>query len=185
MRALESDAVLEGIDRYADKHFLHIVNREKARLLERLVKKHKPKLALETGTLVGYSAIWIARNLPASGRLVTVEVSKRRADEAVKNIAAAGLSGKVDVVVGDALDVMRKIHGRVDFVFFDVADYLACLEALEKNGCVGKGSIIVANNVKWFWSQLQGYIGHVRDSGKYKSSFHDFGFDGMEVSVRR
>ena len=72
-----SENVLEQIDLYADKHFLHIVDRKKGLLLEKLVRRRKPKLALETGTLVGYSAIRIARNLPRNGRLLSVEISKR------------------------------------------------------------------------------------------------------------
>jgi len=185
MKPSKSDKVLERIDAIADKKFLHIISREKGRLLERLVRKHKPMLALETGTLVGYSAIRIARNLPKNGRLISIEINRNKAAEARKNIAAAGLADKVDVLVGEASKVISKMNAKTDFVFFDVADYLKCLNELEGNGCLPKGSVVVANNVKWFNSRLQPYLDHVRNSGRYKSSYLDLGFDAMEVSVKQ
>lgn len=180
-----SEKVLEQIDRYADEHFLHIVNRKKGLLLEKLVRRCKPKLALETGTLVGYSAIRIAKNLPKNGRLVSIEINKHRAEEAKRNIMAAMLADKVEVVVGEALSVISTLRTEVEFVFFDVADYFQCLRKLEKNGCIKPGCVVVANNVRWFNKQLQPYLAHVRESGKYKSAYYDLGFDGMEVSIRR
>lgn len=181
----KSDAVLQQIDALANKVFLHIISREKGKLLETLVKKHRPLLAVETGTLIGYSAIRIARNLPKDGKLISIEINKEKAAEAKKNIAAAGLAKNVDVVVGDANKVMGRIRSKVGLIFFDVADYLKCLEKLEANGCMGKGSVVVANNVRWFSEKLQPYLKHVRDSGMYKSSNFDLGFDSIEVSVKK
>lgn len=180
-----SEGVLKQIEASAAKRFLHIVNPEKGSLLEKLVRKHKPIVAVETGTLVGYSAIRIARNLPGNGRLISIEINKSKAEEARKNIAAAGLAGKVEVVISDALSAISRLNGQVGFVFFDVADYLECLKKLEEQSCIGKGCVVVANNVRWFAEQLQPYLWYVRKSGNYSSAYHDFGFDGMEVSVRR
>lgn len=177
--------VLMRIEERAAKDSLHIVGKEKAGLLETLVRKHKPKVALETGTLVGYSAILIAGNMPKDGRLISIEIDKARTETAKRNIAEAGLSGKISVVIGEAASLMGGFKGRFGFVFFDVADYLQCLRTLEQNGCIGAGSVIVANNIKWFGEKLQPYLGHVRNSGKYKSVCYDFGFDGMEVSIKK
>lgn len=91
----------------------------------------------------------------------------------------------MEVVVGDAFEVISTLKGTVDFMFFDVADYLKCLRRLEDNGCIGHGCVVVANNIRWFSSQLQPYLSHVRNSGKYRSTYHDFGFDGIEVSIRK
>ncbi|MBI3037186.1 class I SAM-dependent methyltransferase [Candidatus Woesearchaeota archaeon] len=181
----KTEKVLAHIEELANKRFLHIVSSRKAELLEKLVRKSKPAFAVETGTLIGYSAIRIARNLPVNGKLVSIEINKLRAAEAGKNISAAGLSGKVDVVVGEAASVLGSLKSGVNFVFFDVADYLACLKALERNGCIEEGCIVVANNVMWFADRLAPYLAYVRKSGLYRSVYYDFGFDGMEVSLKK
>lgn len=181
----KTEKVLEQIEELANKRFLHIVSSQKAELLERLVRKNKPAFAVETGTLIGYSAIRIARNLPVNGKLVSIEINKSRAAEARGNIAAAGLADKVEVVVGEAAAVLDDLKENIGFVFFDVADYLACLKALESNDCIEEGCLVVANNVRWFADRLAPYLDHVRKSGLYSSVYYDFGFDGMEVSIRR
>ncbi|MBI2550150.1 class I SAM-dependent methyltransferase [Candidatus Woesearchaeota archaeon] len=180
----KTEKVLAHIEELANKRFLHIVSSQKAELLERLVRKNKPAFAVETGTLIGYSAIRIARNLPVNSKLVSIEINKFRAAEARKNISEAGLADKAEVVVGEAANVMGSLRAKAGFVFFDVADYLACLKALESNGCIGKGCTIVANNVMWFADKLAPYLAYVRKSGPYSSVYYDFGFDGMEVSIR-
>src|ERR1700733_4737203 len=63
---------------------------------------------LELGTLGGYSAIWLARALPEDGLLVTLEIENKHADVAASNLARAGLSSKVEIVVGPALDTLAK-----------------------------------------------------------------------------
>jgi predicted O-methyltransferase YrrM len=65
---------------------------------------------LEIGTLGGYSTVWLARALPAGGRIVTIEFDPHHADVARANIAREGLSDKVDLRVGAALDVLPKIE---------------------------------------------------------------------------
>jgi predicted O-methyltransferase YrrM len=78
---------------------------------------------LEIGTLGGYSTIWLARALPADGRLISLEASAKHADVARANIEAAGLSGVTEVRVGQALDTLPKLEeegaGPFDFVFID------------------------------------------------------------------
>jgi predicted O-methyltransferase YrrM len=79
--------------------------------------------ALEIGALGGYSTIWIARALPDDGRLISLELDGKRADVARRNVARAGLGGKVEVRTGAALASLPKIeaegHGPFDFVFID------------------------------------------------------------------
>src|SRR5258707_28165 len=78
---------------------------------------------LEIGTLGGYSTIWLARALPAGGRLVTLEADPRHAELARANIARAGLEGVVDLRLGKALDTLPGLAadriGPFDLVFID------------------------------------------------------------------
>jgi predicted O-methyltransferase YrrM len=77
------------------------------------------KRILEVGTLGGYSTIWLARALPSDGRLVTLECDPRHAEVARANLQRAGLTGRVEVVVGDALITMPTLAGPFDLVFID------------------------------------------------------------------
>ena len=78
---------------------------------------------LELGTLGGYSTIWLARALPEGGKMISIEFDKHHAEVARKNIDHAGLSQKVDIRVGKALDILPDIiaakEGPFDMIFID------------------------------------------------------------------
>src|SRR3990172_8946557 len=83
-----------------------VVGREKGRLIRRLLARHRPMSAIEIGSLIGYSAILIAGNLPPRGRLVCVEAHDYLAGVVRLNVEAAGLRKRVTVVSGDAIRVI-------------------------------------------------------------------------------
>ena len=121
------------------------------KMLHLLARIAGARKALEIGALGGYSTIWIARALPADGRLVTLEADERHAAIARANIARAGLSDKVEVRVGAALDTLPQIEaeglGPFDFVFIDAdkennPHYLAWALRLSR-----PGTTIVVDNV--------------------------------------
>ena len=121
------------------------------KLLHLLARMAGARKALEIGALGGYSAIWIARALPPEGRLVTLEADETHAKVAQENVARAGLTGKVDIRVGPALDNLPKVEaeglGPFDFVFIDAdksnnANYLAWALRLSR-----PGTVIVVDNV--------------------------------------
>jgi predicted O-methyltransferase YrrM len=88
-----------------------------------LAQMQNPKKILEIGTLGGYSTIWLARALPDDGRLITLEFSPKHAEVARANIARAGMSPKVEIRVGPALDTLPLLaaekRGPFDFIFVD------------------------------------------------------------------
>jgi predicted O-methyltransferase YrrM len=123
------------------------VSPAQGRLLELLARLCGARAILEIGTLGGYSTIWLARALPADGRLVTLEADPHHARVARENLSRAGLSGVVEVVQGPALATLPGVPGPFDLVFIDAdkersADYLAL--ALERSRV---GTLIVADNV--------------------------------------
>lgn len=93
------------------------------KLLNLLVRFVQAKRVLEIGTLGGYSTIWMARALPADGRLVTLEFEPRHAAVAKRNIEAAGLSHLVDIRIGKAVNTLPQLAaegvGPFDFIFID------------------------------------------------------------------
>src|SRR5262249_22464993 len=93
------------------------------KLLHVLARAHGARNILEIGTLGGYSTIWLARALPAGGRLITLESELRHTEIAQANIARAGLSSVVDLRLGKALDTLPKLGaegcGPFDLIFID------------------------------------------------------------------
>ncbi len=121
------------------------------KMLHLLARIAGARKALEIGALGGYSTIWIARALPAGGRLITLEADERHASVARANVARAGLADKVEVRVGAALDSLPGIEAEglapFDFVFIDAdkennANYLAWALRLSR-----PGTTIVVDNV--------------------------------------
>jgi predicted O-methyltransferase YrrM len=121
------------------------------RLLMMLGQAAGARRILEIGTLGGYSTIWLARALPADGRLVTLEYEPRHAKIAEANIARAGFSAQVEVRQGKAADSLAAMIAAgekpFDLVFIDAdkQGYPAYLEAVLQ--LVRPGSIIVADNM--------------------------------------
>src|SRR3954447_9209822 len=76
------------------------VSAAQGRLLELMIRMSGARSVLEVGTLGGYSTIWMARGLPADGRLVTLEIDPKHADVAGDNVRDAGLSDRVQIMVG-------------------------------------------------------------------------------------
>jgi len=91
------------------------------------------KRVLEIGTLIGYSAILIAKNMDPAGEFITVEINPASAVKARENIRKAGLQKNIIVVTGNTLDVIPAIPGPFDMVFIEAADseYFAYLKLAE------------------------------------------------------
>ncbi|MET8896816.1 O-methyltransferase [Streptomyces albogriseolus] len=121
------------------------------KLLQLLAQLQGARRVLEIGTLGGYSTIWLGRALPADGRLVTLEYDPRHAEVAVRNIARAGLAGRVEVRVGPALESLPRLADErpppFDLVFID-ADKANNPHYVEwALRLTAAGSLIVLDNV--------------------------------------
>ncbi len=162
---------------------LPAIGREKGRVIRRLIERHRPKRALELGSLFGYSAILIGGSLPPGGRLTCIEAGDFLADVVRRNAEAAGLGKRVTVVVGDALRVIPLLRSRFDFVLIDAVkeDYLDYLRSLEPR--LERGAVVVADNTGISRRAVKPYLDYVRSSPRYQTREYDFGWDRMEVSI--
>jgi predicted O-methyltransferase YrrM len=127
------------------------VSPTQGKLLHVLARVQGARRILEIGTLGGYSTIWLARALPADGRLISLEIDPRHAEVAQTNLDRAGLSSAVEIRLGPALDTLPKLvtegRGPFDLIFIDAdkpgyADYLKWSLRLAR-----KGTLIIADNV--------------------------------------
>ncbi len=89
------------------------------KLLHLLASTAGARRILEVGTLGGYSAIWLARALPEDGRLVTLELDPDYAEVARRNLAHAGMTERVEIRIGPAIESLPLLEGPFDLVFID------------------------------------------------------------------
>jgi predicted O-methyltransferase YrrM len=170
---------------------LPIIGPKRGRVLDEVIEAHKPSKILEVGTLVGYSAIRMARHLKDGETITCVELRDEMARRASSNFERAGLSDRIRVIVGDAREVLPTLKEPLDMVFLDAVkeDYLFYLISIER--LLHKGSVVVADNVKSHAGEVASYLDYVRNSGRYTSTYREslpnFGAgpgDAVEISVR-
>lgn len=182
--------VLSEIESIAKKNSLPSIGPIKGEIIIDIIKKYKPKRILEIGTLHGYSAILMANCLLSvnnnAGKdndnanketIVTcLEIDQQLANIAKKNIEKAGLSDKIKVINGDALEIIPKLdnnnHYRFDLVFIDAVknQYLEYLKLVEENDLMNKeAAVVIADNVLIYENEMRDYLDYVRNSGRYNS----------------
>ncbi len=119
------------------------VSASEGKLLHVLTLLSGARRILEIGTLGGYSATWMARALPADGRLISLEIDPHHADVARRNLERAGLAHKVEIHVGPALETLARLEAEgeapFDLVFIDAdkdgyVDYLHKAVPLTREG---------------------------------------------------
>jgi caffeoyl-CoA O-methyltransferase len=127
------------------------VSPTEGQLLHVLARLCRAERILEVGTLAGYSTIWMARALPPTGRLISIEAEPKHAEVARANLDRAAVASRATVRVGRALDVLAELEREgtrpFDMVFID-ADKAPYLEYLRwALRLTRPGSLIVADNV--------------------------------------
>ena len=127
------------------------VSPNQGKFLQMLAQLMGARSILEIGTLGGYSTIWLARGLRAGGHLITLEVDPKHADVAQLNVSRAGLSDVVELLRGNALEILPRLaterRGPFDFIFIDadkqnIPTYFAWALKLSR-----PGSLILVDNV--------------------------------------
>ena len=124
------------------------ISPEQGQFMAVLMKMLKVKKALEIGTFTGYSALCVARALPADGRLIACDVSEEWTSIGRRYWQEAGVADKIDLRIGPALDTLQGLiddgqGGTFDFAFIDADKenypgyYEACLALLRGGGVVG------------------------------------------------
>lgn len=114
----ESDPILLELEAYAKEHKVPIITKEVAEYLKMMLKIKKCHNALEIGTAIGYSGIYIARQI--TGQLTTIEIDEERFEEAKVNFKKADISNVVQIL-GDATEKIKEIQENFDFIFIDAS----------------------------------------------------------------
>lgn len=171
MTALVQPAVVEyfsGLSRLPHPHLdviaregraegLPIVFPETGALLHALVRLSGARRVLEIGTAIGYSTVWMATALPEDGQIISLERDAARAARARAHAEAAGVGGRVHVMIGDASRFLHKVAGPFDLVFQDgdKPGYVAMIDRLAE--LLRPGGTLVADNVLWSGAVIPGF----------------------------
>lgn len=152
-----SDPILDAIARDGETKNLPLVDAEVGALLRVLATAIGARRILEIGTAIGYSGVWLAGALPADGLLFTMEKDVERAKTARENFERAGLSSKVNVIVGDAGLIINKVSGPFDLIFQDGHKplYVTLLDKLV--ALLRPGGLLITDNVLWDGEVVPGF----------------------------
>jgi predicted O-methyltransferase YrrM len=143
------DEVLAEIEAEAAKRKIPIVGPAVARILHQLALMIGAKTVFEMGSAVGYSTIWWARAVGEGGRVIYTDGNPKNATEARSYFQRAGVSDRITIKTGDALELLSEQKQEFDIIFNDVDkdDYPRVLRlALPK---LRKGGLFVTDNVLW------------------------------------
>ena len=135
------------LEQLCRKDYIPIIDRDAADFLKIQLQLLKPKHILEIGTAYGFSALLMAKYTPASSRITTIEVDEQRALTARRFLQKYGFADKVDVKIGDALDILQYLRKNFDFVFLDAAkgQYLYLFDYIFD--LLKPGGLLVSDNV--------------------------------------
>ncbi len=129
------------MEREAREKMVPIIEPEVAHLLYWLAMTKNSKKVLEIGTAIGYSTLWLARAvLPRGGSITTMEINEPRAEAAKRNFVKAGVDQKIQLIFGDARELLYQLSGPYDLIFLDAAkgkyvEFLdKCIDILEPGG---------------------------------------------------
>ena len=192
--------ILVELENFAETNHVPIARPEVAKLLVVLGNLLKPLSILEVGTAIGYSSILLSSVLKPGGRIDTVERNEKRYTKAKENIKKAELDGVINVILGDALEVLGCLSGPYDMIFMDAAkgQYVSflpdCLRMLSPGGLLVSDNVLykgmtqndelVVRRQKTIVRRMREYLDILNGSEELTTCVLPVG-DGVAVSYRK
>ena len=145
----QRDPLLEEMEDYAGQHNIPIVGPAVARVLEQFALTINAKTVFELGSAIGYSTIWWAQAVGQKGRVIYTDGDAKNAERARGYFDRAGVSDRITLHTGDALEVLSEQKQQFDIIFNDVdkEDYPRVLKMVSPR--LRKGGLFITDNVLW------------------------------------
>ena len=190
------EKILIRIKENAIKEHIPIIMDDTLEVIGNILKTNKPKLILEIGTAVGYSAICFSKYLAENGRIDTIERDEERIKEAKINLKDMGLEEIIRIYEGDAVDILPTLNEKYDMVFIDAAKgkypffLKEALRMLSKNGMIFADNILYKGYVMSDYNKhkqrtavrnLREYIKEVTENENLETEILEVG-DGLAIS---
>ena len=194
--------VLEKIEEQAHIDNVPIIRKEMESFLRVMLYIKKPKRILELGTAVGYSAILKTDCIDEDGKITTIENYEKRIVEAKKNIELSGKGQIIELLEGDATEVMKTLPSQqFDFVFMDAAKAQYIYFLPEVLRLMKKGAVLITDNVlqegdliesrfvverrdRTIHKRMREYLEVVKNHEELETSIVPIG-DGITISVKK
>lgn len=152
---------IEEIKQKALEEHIPIIMDDTLEVIKNILIKEQPKRILELGTATGYSSICFSNILDNNVYIDTIELDENRANEAIENIKKLGLEQHINVIQGNAVEVLPTLNKKYDVFFIDAAKGKYPIFLQEAIRLSHKGSIILADNILY-----KGYV--MSDYNKHK-----------------
>lgn len=203
IRSLEvpESAVIEAIEQEALRDRVPIIRKEMQSFLKVLLMIKRPMRILEVGAAVGFSSILMSEYMPEGGHITTIENYDKRIPIARANFKRAGKEEQIDLIEGDALEVMHGLEGPYDLIFVDAAkgQYIHYLPEVMR--LLGTDGVLVSDNVlqegdiiesrfaverrnRTIHSRMREYLYELKHHNQLQTSIIPLG-DGVALSVKR
>ena len=151
---------LEKIKEKAIKEHIPIIMDDTLEEVAKVLKEIKPNTILEIGTAIGYSAIQFAKFLQEDGSIDTIERDEVRAEEAKINIKNLQLEEKINIITGDAVEVLPTLDKKYDVIFIDAAKGKYPFFLKEAIRLLSNNGVIIADNILYKGYTLSVYNKH-------------------------
>ena len=194
-------AVIEAIEQEALRDRVPIIRKEMQSFLKVLLMIKRPMRILEVGAAVGFSSILMSEYMPEGGHITTIENYDKRIPIARANFKRAGKEEQIDLIEGDALEVMHGLEGPYDLIFVDAAkgQYIHYLPEVMR--LLGTDGVLVSDNVlqegdiiesrfaverrnRTIHSRMREYLYELKHHDQLQTSIIPLG-DGVALSVKR
>lgn len=203
IRSLEvpESAVIEAIEQEALRDRVPIIRKEMQSFLKVLLMIKRPMRILEVGAAVGFSSILMSEYMPEGGHITTIENYDKRIPIARANFKRAGKEEQIDLIEGDALEVMHGLEGPYNLIFVDAAkgQYIHYLPEVMR--LLGTDGVLVSDNVlqegdiiesrfaverrnRTIHSRMREYLYELKHHDQLQTSIIPLG-DGVALSVKR
>ncbi len=196
----QNSAILEEIEQEALDTFVPIIRKEMQSFLKVLLALKKPTRILEVGTAVGFSALLMSENVPENCTITTIEKYEKRIPIAKHNFQRAGKENQIELLEGDALEILQKLEEPYDFIFMDAAKAQYIYYMPEVLRLLQSGGVLVSDNVlqdgdiiesrfiverrnRTIHSRMRQYLYELKHHEELVTSIIPLG-DGVAVSVK-
>lgn len=195
----ENNDNLKVMEKYAKDNHIPIVQPEVAQLIKVLLKIKKPSNILEVGTAIGYSALIMAETTSTKCGITTIERRKDMIELAINNISRTEYKNKINILEGEAEDILSTLEEKYDFIFLDAAKgqymdfFNKCIKSLKVGGIIVSDNVLykgmvatdklVIRRKKTIVKRLREFLQYINHIEGYTSSVIPIG-DGVAITYR-
>ncbi len=196
----KNEGLLKEMEDYAEKHHVPIVQPEVAKLIIVIAKMVRPMKILEIGTAIGYSSILLSQALEVNGKITTIERYEKMINIAHNNIKKANLENTIDILEGEAEQILPNIEDEFDYVFIDAAKgkyqkfFSHCMRLLKVGGVLVSDNVLykgmiatddlVIRRKKTIVKRMRNYLTEIANHPQLETSIIPIG-DGVAISYKK